>query len=73
MRRAASERPKTVREWKARQWFDELREAGRYRKGRRALGCHRWCSSCRDKKLKPTRKLLLRDVAVNEWLEEMNG
>jgi len=73
MRRAAIERPWTVREWKARQWFDELLEPGCYRKGRRATGCHRWCSSCRDKKLKPTKRLLMSNLAVREWLREMNG
>ena len=72
MRRAAIERSQTIREWKARHWHDEQLEPGRYRKGHTAKGCHRWCSFCRAKKLKPTRKLLRSDVALREWLREMS-
>jgi len=72
MTRAAIERRRTIREWKSRREDDEFFPPGYFRKGRRAMGCHRWCSSCRDKKLKPTRKLLRSDLAVREWLRETN-
>ena len=69
MRRASLERPRTVREWKSRQWMDEELEPGCFRKGRTALGCPRFCIHCRAIKDKPKRQTILSDLRMREWLK----
>jgi hypothetical protein len=73
MKRAAIERPRTVCEWKVRQFEDEFFEPGYFRKGRTARGCPRWCYHCRAKKRKPPRKLVEADWTFHEWLEEIGN
>jgi hypothetical protein len=73
MQRAYLERPQTIREWQRRHDFDDALQPGRYRKGHRALGCHRRCTHCRALKLIPTRKLLKSNLDLSEWLRELNN
>lgn len=71
MTRAATERQWVIREWKARRKDDEFLSPGYFRKGRRALGCPRWCAHCRAVKLEPTRHLLRSNLAIREWIGEL--
>jgi len=57
-----------MREWRGRQEMDETLEAGRFRKGRTALGCPHKCESCRGRKIKPARQTKLSILRFREWL-----
>jgi hypothetical protein len=83
MRRAAIERPRTLRVWKAHRLFvhegrptaclcDE--QPGRFRKGQRVGGCPLYrCSHCRGHKLyqMPTLRDYRAALSYREWAREL--
>ena len=79
MKRAALEKPRTLRTWKAHQRFVHGnretgcicdKQAGRFRKGQRQAGCGKPnCYLCQGSKLLglPTRESMRADALAREW------
>ena len=70
MWRSHLDRRTTFGEWRKRSAADADLAPGRFRKGRRARGCPRYCIYCRLRKLEQPRRELLADMALREWTAE---
>ncbi len=69
MRRASIERLRTVHEWQHRSEMDVSLEPGRFRKGRRAGACARYCMHCRGIKSIPTRQEIIAEFKLAEGIK----